>query len=129
MVDSDLAVRNSLVALLSAHGYVVKSFTSAGDLLQERELVSQVGCIVIDLSLPETNGHELFAWLEESKCLLSVVVTTGLFDVPPEFWTEPFLSPPLAKPYEASALLKMVADGVAGSLSRKGTRDRRQKPS
>jgi FixJ family two-component response regulator len=124
VVDHDAATRSSLEALLTAHGYAVKSFESASTFLHAIDSASEVGCIVIDLSSPEGNNHKVLEWLEESGSLLSVVVTTGLFDSNNELKSKHLVSPPLEIPYEGSIMVKMVSDGIAGSLSRKTVRDR-----
>jgi FixJ family two-component response regulator len=122
IIDDDPAVANSLSSVLIAHGYTVECFTSANEFIEEQD-PKRVGCVLVDLLAQRKNGSELLIWLHESGSLLSLVIISGLEPddlTRQESTTIPFVD----KPHKVSALLTMVGDGVAGSLSRHAVRDR-----
>ena len=121
IIDDDPAVTTSLSAVLKAHGYLIRSFASAKEFIAEQD-ANQVGCILVDL-LAQKRSSELLIWLHESGSLLSLVIISGL-EAADMIRHEPSAVPFVEKRYEVSALLTMVADGVAGSLSRHAVRDR-----
>jgi len=122
IIDDDPAVANSLSKLLKAHGYTVECFTSAKEFIAEQD-ATRVGCVLVDLLAQRKSGSELLVWLHESGSLLSLVIISGL-EPADLICHEAAAVPFVEKPYEVSALLTMVADGVAGSLSRHAVRDR-----
>jgi len=123
VIDDDLAVLQSLQALLIAHGYEVHCFTDA-EQFKAQYHPTQVGCVLIDLLIPGLGGSEILKFLQKTGSLLSVVVTSGPIetDAFQEEHDESFLL--LEKPYEVSTLLTMIADGVAGSFRRRAERHR-----
>src|SRR5262249_28568128 len=103
-------------------GYLVQCFVSVAEFIAGQD-PTQVGCILIDLLAQKRKGSDLLIWLHESGSLLSLVIISGL-DAAELVRHENSGMPLVEKPYEVSALLTMVADGVAGSLSRHAVRDR-----
>jgi FixJ family two-component response regulator len=81
VVDDDDAVRKSLTRLLRAAGWNVETFASATAFL-ERGTFSGVGCVLLDLNLPDVNGIELQAHMSRSGFALPVVFLTGRGDIP-----------------------------------------------
>ncbi len=122
IIDDDPAVTASLAAVLQAHGYAIQCFESAIEFLAEQD-PSHVGCILIDLMTQKASGAQLLMWLHESGSLLSLALISGL-DAADLVRKEEGTFAVIEKPYQLSALLTMVADGVAGSLSRHAVRDR-----
>ena len=122
IIDDDRAVTASLSAVLQAHGYAVQCFESAMEFLAEQD-PSHVGCILIDLITQKASGAQLLMWLHESGSLLSLAIISGL-NAADLVRKERGSFALVEKPYQLSALLTMVADGVAGSLSRHAVRDR-----
>jgi FixJ family two-component response regulator len=119
VVDDDLAVLESLKAVLTANGYSVECFTSAEDFLENHH-PTQVGCVLVDLLMPGMGGSELLRRLREAGSLLSVVVVTGLFDKESLDVQESASVLLLESPYEPLTLLTMVEDGIAASMRRRG---------
>lgn len=80
VVDDDPAIRRSLERLLDAIGFRVTSFATptafleiAGDL--------PLGCVLLDLRMPEMDGFEVHARLRQINPDLRVIVITAQGDV------------------------------------------------
>ena len=58
LVDDDESVRRALWRLLTAAGYAVETFATAGDLL-DREPLTVAGCLILDVNLPGLSGFEV----------------------------------------------------------------------
>jgi two-component system response regulator FixJ len=81
VVDDDEAVRESLSALLLAHGFRVETFASGGDFLKNLDPRGR-GCVLIDVHMPGMDGLQLQARLAEIDDKLPVIVMTGFGQVP-----------------------------------------------
>jgi len=121
VVDDRRSVLDSLEAVFKSHGYDVECDNSAGEFIAGQDL-NQVGCVVVD-PLMNASGHAILRWLHQSDSLLSIALVSGLIDSA-DFIRQANVPKIAEKPYEVWALLTMVADGLAGSLSRKAVRDR-----
>lgn len=81
IVDDDEAVRESLQALVETEGYAVQAFDSARGFL-DGFTPPNVGCLVVDVRMPDMGGLELQAELVARDTGLPVIVVTGHGDVP-----------------------------------------------
>lgn len=81
IVDDDEAVRDSLSVLLESKGYAVRSFGSALDFLAAAPSLP-VGCLVVDIRMPEMDGLELQQHLIDRSLDFPLMVITGHGDVP-----------------------------------------------
>ena len=81
VVDDDEAVRRSLARLLRSAGLTVESFASAGEFLA-RDGYDGVGCIVLDVRMPDLDGMGLQARLADEGDDLPIVFLTGHGDIP-----------------------------------------------
>jgi two-component system, LuxR family, response regulator FixJ len=81
VVDDDPAIRDSLSLLLSAAGYAAKAYESATALLTSGA-PEQVGCLIVDVQMPEMDGIALQMELTRRGSPLQVVVMTGHGDIP-----------------------------------------------
>ena len=121
IVDDRPPVLESLKAIFKLHGYTVECFASSAEFIADQG-PNQAGCVLVD-PLMNPSGHTVLRWLHKSDSLLSIVLISGLIDCADH--VRQASVPRIAEsPYEVSALLTMVADGLAGSLSRKAIRDR-----
>jgi len=112
VVDDDLAVLNSLQALLIAHNYQVQCFSSAEHFLREVALHRR-GCVVTDVAMPGVSGVDLVRKLHEAKSPLSVVVVTVVANVPMAVRLMEYGALTLLeKPYDAQQLLQAVNRGL-----------------
>ncbi len=80
VVDNDLAVRQSIAALVRASGFRFEGHSSGEEFLAAFD-PNRMGCVVLDMRLEGMSGLELLARLEEMGSLLPVVVLSGYVDV------------------------------------------------
>ncbi len=64
IVDDDSSVRRALGRMISSFGFKVELFASASDYLNESYL--DPACLILDVVMPDMNGLELLAALQES---------------------------------------------------------------
>jgi FixJ family two-component response regulator len=81
VVDDDASVRRALGRLLSSAGFRVELFSSATAFLA-RESHSGVGCLILDIHMPEMSGTELQNRLAEMQRYMPIVFLTAYGDVP-----------------------------------------------
>jgi two-component system, LuxR family, response regulator FixJ len=75
IVDDDLAVLNSLQFCLEIEGFLVRTYSSGSDLLNDQNM-PQSGCLVIDYRLPSMNGLDLLSELRRRKVMLPAILVT-----------------------------------------------------
>jgi FixJ family two-component response regulator len=115
IVDDDISVRESLMALVSFAGWPVTTFGSAQAFLDHARVLGP-GCLVLDVSLPDFNGLELQERLNADDTELPIIFITGHGDVPMsvramkagaiEF---------LTKPIDDKVLLSAIAEAIERS--------------
>ncbi len=81
VVEDDVAVRKSLARLLRAAGLAVETSASAAEFL-DRGGYQGVGCIVLDVRMPDLDGMALQAELAARQVDLPIVFLTGHGDIP-----------------------------------------------
>jgi len=81
IVDDDTSFLNSFARFLRAAGYGVETFNSARAFLNHLS-PEQMGCVVTDLQMPDLNGLELQAALNDNPNPLPVIFLTGQGDIP-----------------------------------------------
>jgi two-component system response regulator FixJ len=81
VVDADPAVRDSLDALLTLHGYDVAVFASAAEFLAGPPLAANA-CLVTEVHLPDMGGIELIELLRAKGVGLPVIIIANRSDVP-----------------------------------------------
>ena len=64
IVDDDSSVRRALGRMIRSFGFKVELFASASDYLNESYL--DPACLILDVVMPDMNGLELLAALQES---------------------------------------------------------------
>jgi FixJ family two-component response regulator len=80
LVDDDASLRSALQRLLTAAGYRVQAYASAGEFLLEPP-ADAPGCLLLDLHMPGPSGLELQEALERHGLRLPVVFLTGHGDL------------------------------------------------
>lgn len=81
LVDDDPAIRDSLTWLLEAAGVNLISFSCADDFLKQVD-ITQPGCVLLDICMPEMTGVELQEQLLRKDNVLSIIFLSGHADVP-----------------------------------------------
>jgi len=116
IVDDDEAVLLSVKAMLSQHGYQSRGYLSANEFLADAP-TDGPGCVITDLQMPVVSGIELQQRLFAANSFLSVVVVTGVADVPTTVaLMEQGAITLLEKPYDHNKLVLAVERGL--TLSR-----------
>ena len=83
IVDDDSAVRESIEALIQSADLPVRiaAFDSGVEFLSALE-GDAVGCVLLDVRMPDLSGLEVQAQLKQRDSNLSVVIITGHGDIP-----------------------------------------------
>jgi FixJ family two-component response regulator len=81
LLDDEPGMLKALTRLLNAEGYTVHAFTSAKAFLESYQ-PQALGCLVLDVAMPEIDGLELQRRLTRSGALLPIVFLTGHGDIP-----------------------------------------------
>lgn len=118
IVTADAASAESLEAALSTAGYCVRSFSSGETFLRFHH-PTQVGVLVINLPCPDMNASTLIERLQADDGLMSVILL-GSEGFPANFHQEdPQSVARLPKPFETTALISLIDDGIALSVWRR----------
>ncbi len=80
LIDDDDAFRESLCRLLGAVGYRTRAYASARAFL-ERLDSAELGCLLVDLRMPDLGGLELQAALKGRGFALPIVFVSGHGDI------------------------------------------------
>ncbi|MGX7952103.1 response regulator transcription factor [Tsuneonella sp. HG249] len=75
LVDDDEGVRHSVSFMLRTSSFTVTTYSSGVNLLATGDLA--VGCILLDIRMPDMDGLEVQAELKRRGSLLPVVIMTG----------------------------------------------------
>src|SRR6478735_8589735 len=81
ILDDDPDVIFTLTAMTEELGNVVAAFTSQEEFL-EAIVGSELGCIILDYSMPGMNGLDVQRRLVEMNSMHSVLLLTGVGDIP-----------------------------------------------
>jgi FixJ family two-component response regulator len=76
IVDDDEQVRVALGRLMKAHGFLVETFESGGDLLSSQHL-AQTDCLIADVQMPGMSGLELHGRLIAASLAIPTILITG----------------------------------------------------
>jgi FixJ family two-component response regulator len=126
IVDDDESLRRGLARTLRAEGWSVEVFASAHEFLQ-RPGYTGIGCMVLDVCLPELTGPQLHMQMLARGITLPVVFLTGHGDVPTSVsamkrGAVDFLT----KPVDAQTLLSSVSEAVERHSAERRERQRRE---
>jgi len=113
VVDDDEAVRDSLHALLEAHGRRVLAFASAEAFLAAFT-PGQPACAIVDLRMPGIDGLQLIERLMADGARLPAIMVTGHGDVPLAVKAmKAGATDFVEKPYANDAILRAVDQALA----------------
>jgi two-component system response regulator FixJ len=80
IVDDDEMFRGAMSFMLAAHNIPSEIYAGGAELLRDCRL--ERGCILLDLRMPDMDGHEILEALSRRCNILPVIVTSGLGDFP-----------------------------------------------
>jgi FixJ family two-component response regulator len=114
VVDDDPSFRTALERLLRTAGYIVATYPSAEQLLNDLSDYSGLGCIVLDVRLPGLSGPGLQTRLNERGSTLPILFLTGYPDTRTtvnaiKAGAEDFL----VKPINSDQLLRAIERAIA----------------
>jgi FixJ family two-component response regulator len=81
IVDDDTSFLIAIARLLRAHGFCVKTYSSAHEFLAQRA-ADTPGCVLADLQMPKMNGLDLQSALSQTPNPLPILFLTGHGDIP-----------------------------------------------
>ncbi|MFA6920899.1 MAG: response regulator [Gallionella sp.] len=112
VVDDDDAVRDSLSMLLEAAGYTVATFSGANNFL-DACTPDTVGCIILDVNMPDMDGPTLQGELARRGLLLPIIFLSGQGTIPLTVRTiKAGAIDFLTKPVEGAVLLARVQEAL-----------------
>ena len=80
LVDDDASFLKAFARLLRAHGYRIRTFDSAEDLLAQVSPAAR-GCVVADMHMPGLSGIDLHDALLQLGVTLPIIILTGRADM------------------------------------------------
>jgi FixJ family two-component response regulator len=139
ILDDDIAVRESLAALVHRAGWQPEVFAAAHEFLSHPR-VDAPSCLLLDVSLPDLNGLDLQERVAADRIDMPIIFMTGYGDVPMtvramkagavEFLTKPFdddlLLDSITEAIERSAAMLDEAAALRSLRDRHGSLTRRE---
>ena len=108
IIDDDASVRTGTENLVSSHGYIVHTFSSADQFLASSH-VCDTSCIVADVQMPGTSGIELQELLNARGRRVPIIFITAFPDQ--SIRTKAIRAGAicfLTKPFEGPALMECI---------------------
>jgi two-component system, LuxR family, response regulator FixJ len=108
VVDDDPAVCDSLRVLLETHGFEVRTYLRAANLLEDGD---DIACLIVDYQMPELNGLDLVSELRRrGNGLPTILITTRNASLIEQRATKLGISHVLKKPLSPELLLNAVRE-------------------
>jgi len=107
VVDDDASVRKALHRLLKCHGFTVETFSSGREAAR-RVHDEEVGCLVLDIAMPEEDGIQVYQRMQQSGCRAPAVFITAHASRHQKAVAEAN-GKLLRKPFDDSAILNAVS--------------------
>lgn len=112
VVDDDASVRRALTRLLTSAGFEVKSYPSAAAFI-EKDAGGDIGCILLDIHMPDMSGTELQELLTNSGSDTPIIFLTAFGDIPTSVKAMKSGAVDfLTKPVDASEMFNAIGDGL-----------------
>jgi FixJ family two-component response regulator len=126
IVDDDSSVRRSLERLVQSVGLTAKSFASAKEFLQYGNR-DEIGCLVLDVRMPEISGLELQEKMAKAGILLPIIFISGHGTVPMSVRAmKAGALDFLQKPFDEQDLLEAVYRALDRRRQEKAAREKRE---
>jgi FixJ family two-component response regulator len=115
VVDDDLAIRESLEALLGSAGWRALTFASTQEFLSHPRVLAP-SCLVLDVTLPDGNGLDLQTRIAVDRADMPIIFITGHGNIPMtvramKAGAIEFLS----KPFRSEVLLSAIQSAIEHS--------------
>jgi FixJ family two-component response regulator len=124
VVDDDAWVRDALAILLDSIKLETRTYATARDFLAST-LPDKLGCVVLDIRLPDMNGLDFQARLIELGVLLPVVIMTGHGNIPMTVRAmKRGVVDFLQKPFDDQDMIDAVVDAIERDRQRRGLHDK-----
>jgi len=125
VVDDDASFRTAIERRLKKAGYSVATYASSQHLLERLPDESELGCILLDVRIPDLSGPELQDRLSKLGSILPIVFLTGHADVATTVRTikagaEDFLT----KPVSSEKLLRAIEQAMAHHYASRGQKQK-----
>ena len=119
IVEDDIGVRDSLLALLQAAGWRTMAFGTGGEVLRCSGTLNE-GCLLLDICLPDYDGFEVLTSLRRAGVGLPVIFMTGEERRAEQaraagIGAFAVLQKPLSEAPLLAAIARAFGDGAAGS--------------
>ena len=124
IVDDDKLARESLEWLIDSVGLPVNTFES-GQAFLDSYNKDLIGCLVLDVRMPDISGLDLHAKLRDKGCTLPVIIMTGHADV--EMAVRAMKAGVydfIEKPYNDSLMLERIQSAIAFDLDNRKAQER-----
>ncbi|ARS28222.1 MAG: response regulator [Alphaproteobacteria bacterium] len=113
LVDDEEAIRKAASFALKTAGYAVLSYHSGVEFLRASKS-AEVGCVLLDVRMPEMDGLEVQAAMTERGINMPVIIVTGHGDVSVAVQAmKAGAIDFLEKPFEKAALLNAISRAFA----------------
>ena len=113
VVDDDARLLESLEDLLESAGYEVRTFGSAGALLDSGSLFD-IDCLITDIGMPVTDGFELEQLARQARPALPVILVTGRHEIADQKRAIAQGNRFFRKPFDGQVLLAAVNQAILG---------------
>jgi FixJ family two-component response regulator len=113
VLDDDAAVRDSLKFSLEIEGFVVRTYSSAEDMLND-ELLLVANCLIVDYHMPEMTGLEVVARLRDRRSSMPAILVTGRSDANIRGRAAAAGIALIEKPFRGTSLIDCVLAAVDG---------------
>lgn len=113
MIEDDDSMRSALQRLLAAAGFIVASYPSAEDFLQQ-DTSSRADCLVCDQNLPAMSGLALLDALKAGGSQIALILITA-FDKPGlrQLAADRGAAAYLTKPFQGTMLIAAITAAIA----------------
>lgn len=124
IVDDDKLARESLAWLIDSVGLPVKVYESGQQFLDDYSK-EMIGCLVLDVRMPDISGIDLHTKLKQDGCNLPVIIMTGHADVAMAVRAmKAGVYDFIEKPYNDSLMLERIQSAIAFDLDNRKEQER-----
>ena len=128
VIDDDPSVRKALERLLRSTGYVVETFGSSEEFLQNIPDCLGPACLILDVKMPGLNGLDLQNQLQQMEYVMPIVFITGHGDIPMSVKAmKKGAVDFLVKPFDEEDLLKAIQEALKKDIVDRGVMNEKQR--